>query len=502
MKQVGRSVAQTLKPTAMATNGTMRVDDVIHRLCIKGGGHHLDFLKNKHFVIYWLLSVVLIGCAFGDYAYKRPVTYAGPIVYSDEKPPVIQFPGPPPANSYNKPSSGYGGSGYGDTKSSITYVPLPLDDLPILIYQSKDKPPVHVLNRPSKDTYGGGGNTGYSSYASGSAANGPSSSSANYYAGNSYGTPPSSYGYSSGNSYTPSAASYGVGGSGSYGGGYMSSFGPSPVAPKPYYVGKPASPTVYLPQVKPNSYSYGAGNYGGYSGGSPYGGQTGNSYNGGSYSYNSAASPGSYSSGPSQSSYYSGPTKQQPPHIVYSGHPPIHVYQQPNPPPTTYSQTPSSYNSYGGNYNKPQSYANTYAAPPQPQPPKQQPNYVPAPPNYHKPPIIIYQGVKPPVHVYNEPSAPSSTYSASSTVGVGTGTYTGTSSATYGGGYSSKNGEQWEPVNTSVQEEEKRSPSEVKVVTFAAGDEEDQEVVVVPEQSLDIATEAEQSSQQKQETTS
>merc|ERR1711892_627677 len=37
------------------------------------------------------------------------------------------------------------------------------------------------------------------------------------------------------------------------------------------------------------------------------------------------------------------------------------------------------------------------------QPSKPDPIYIPAPSQYNKPPIIIYQGVRPPVHVYEKP---------------------------------------------------------------------------------------------------
>merc|ERR1712045_390548 len=51
----------------------------------------------------------------------------------------------------------------------------------------------------------------------------------------------------------------------------------------------------------------------------------------------------------------------------------------------------------------------TYKPKPAPSPPKQTyqknaPVYVPAPKHFHKPPIIIYQGVAPPVHVYEKSS--------------------------------------------------------------------------------------------------
>ena len=46
------------------------------------------------------------------------------------------------------------------------------------------------------------------------------------------------------------------------------------------------------------------------------------------------------------------------------------------------------------------------AAPAQPDP-----VYIPAPSQYNKPPIIIYQGVRPPVHVYEKPNqAPAKTH--------------------------------------------------------------------------------------------
>merc|ERR1712223_1503554 len=58
-------------------------------------------------------------------------------------------------------------------------------------------------------------------------------------------------------------------------------------------------------------------------------------------------------------------------------------------------------------YNPPKKPA--YNPPPKkPAPPKKQtyqnnaPVYVPAPKSFHKPPIIIYQGVAPPVHVYEK----------------------------------------------------------------------------------------------------
>merc|ERR1711881_492899 len=44
------------------------------------------------------------------------------------------------------------------------------------------------------------------------------------------------------------------------------------------------------------------------------------------------------------------------------------------------------------------------ASPPKQTYQKNAPVYVPAPKHFHKPPIIIYQGVAPPVHVYEKSS--------------------------------------------------------------------------------------------------
>merc|ERR1711944_176264 len=54
-----------------------------------------------------------------------------------------------------------------------------------------------------------------------------------------------------------------------------------------------------------------------------------------------------------------------------------------------------------------QTYQGSYNAPK-----KQAPVYVPAPKAYHKPPIIIYQGVSPPVHVYEKSAASLPSYNA------------------------------------------------------------------------------------------
>ena len=70
---------------------------------------------------------------------------------------------------------------------------------------------------------------------------------------------------------------------------------------------------------------------------------------------------------------------------------------------------PSSYGppAKPANYNPP---PKSQPQPPAPAPPKQNyqansaPVYIPAPKAFHKPPIIIYQGVNPPVHVYEQPA--------------------------------------------------------------------------------------------------
>merc|ERR1712038_2233415 len=97
------------------------------------------------------------------------------------------------------------------------------------------------------------------------------------------------------------------------------------------------------------------------------------------------------------------PTYPAPKKPTYNPPPPKHhqkqVYSQPKrpaykpqPPP---QQKPKQ--TYQGSYNAPK---------------KQAPVYVPAPKAYHKPPIIIYQGVAPPVHVYEKSAASLPSYNA------------------------------------------------------------------------------------------
>jgi len=66
--------------------------------------------------------------------YSKPIKYGGPIVYSNEKPPLIHFPRPP-LEAFSR-SQSYGSRGKGSKKPppNIQYVPLPHHDLPVLIY--------------------------------------------------------------------------------------------------------------------------------------------------------------------------------------------------------------------------------------------------------------------------------------------------------------------------------------------------------------------------------
>merc|ERR1711936_1319301 len=109
--------------------------------------------------------------------------------------------------------------------------------------------------------------------------------------------------------------------------------------------------------------------------------------------YNAPKKPTTYNA-PKKPTYKAPPPKKP----TYNPPPPKkQVYSQPPAPKPKYRPQPPP---------KPkQNYqASTYSAPK-----KQAPVYVPAPKAYHKPPIIIYQGVAPPVHVY-EKSAASTSY--------------------------------------------------------------------------------------------
>merc|ERR1712106_288519 len=98
---------------------------------------------------YYLVGLVLLGSCLADKPqarsaeYPPAVKYGGPIVYSGEKPPIIHFP-PPPEPSYA--NGGYGGK-Y-KAPPAVKYVPLPHHELPVLIYQSDNSPPIHVVHTP------------------------------------------------------------------------------------------------------------------------------------------------------------------------------------------------------------------------------------------------------------------------------------------------------------------------------------------------------------------
>lgn len=71
------------------------------------------------------------------------VMYAGPIVYSDQRPPVLVYPKPTladitPQDVKNKLNEG-----------KVEYVPFPFQDLPVLIYKSNTTPPVHLVDESS-----------------------------------------------------------------------------------------------------------------------------------------------------------------------------------------------------------------------------------------------------------------------------------------------------------------------------------------------------------------
>lgn len=54
----------------------------------------------------------------------KGIRYAGPIVYTNEKPPIIHFPSPPPA------TRDYGGAKH-VKGASVKYIPMPSHDLPV-----------------------------------------------------------------------------------------------------------------------------------------------------------------------------------------------------------------------------------------------------------------------------------------------------------------------------------------------------------------------------------
>lgn len=70
--------------------------------------------------------------------------YKGPVVYTNLPPPVLYFPNFPEKQKL----SNRGSSGDGEDKR-IEYVPFPYKDLPLLVYQSENQPPVHVVEKGS-----------------------------------------------------------------------------------------------------------------------------------------------------------------------------------------------------------------------------------------------------------------------------------------------------------------------------------------------------------------
>ncbi|GFX55155.1 uncharacterized protein TNCV_1156161 [Trichonephila clavipes] len=73
---------------------------------------------------------------------RDSVKYKGPVVYSNLPPPVLYFPNFPP----NPKISSRGDS----DEKRVEYVPFPYKDLPLLVYQSENQPPVHVVEKSQK----------------------------------------------------------------------------------------------------------------------------------------------------------------------------------------------------------------------------------------------------------------------------------------------------------------------------------------------------------------
>lgn len=73
---------------------------------------------------------------------KKPIRYIGPVVYSNLPPPVVIFPPAPevPKGPYTSPPR------------PVQFVPFPYNELPVLIYKSTHNPPIHVVNQNNKLT--------------------------------------------------------------------------------------------------------------------------------------------------------------------------------------------------------------------------------------------------------------------------------------------------------------------------------------------------------------
>ncbi|XP_023219406.1 uncharacterized protein LOC111621483 [Centruroides sculpturatus] len=68
---------------------------------------------------------------------KKSIKYIGPVVYSNLPPPVVYFPPVPEV-----PKGPYTASPH-----PVQFVPFPYNELPVLIYRSKHNPPIHVVNQ-------------------------------------------------------------------------------------------------------------------------------------------------------------------------------------------------------------------------------------------------------------------------------------------------------------------------------------------------------------------
>ncbi|CAG7732805.1 unnamed protein product [Allacma fusca] len=396
----------------------------------------------------------------------KGVKYAGPIVYTNEKPPVIHF--PPPPKPRKGSGHGKGGKGKGSKSHSIKYVPLPHHELPILIYQSDINPPIHVVSppgnvisqEPPQASYGPpGGDYGVPSgpvvdygIPEGKVVTGGSSfsQSTDYGVPDAPIQPQASYG-------VPSQASYGVPSqsSSSYGAPSQSSSSYGVPSQSSSSYGVPSQPSYEIPSQA----SYGAPSQSSYEIPSQI------SYGHSTSSFQSGSSKGAVDSIPTKSSYgppkdsYGPPKKAASlPHIIYTGHPPIHIFQQPpiymSAPKS--SSTKSSYGSsskgsskghgsqkgdhgHKGHHSKGEhglhslhssihnslksAFSSFHSSLPSLKASihaghsshghshshsksshKGKSNYVVAPKGWNKPPIIIYQGVRPPVTVYEKPA--------------------------------------------------------------------------------------------------
>ncbi|KAF8770510.1 hypothetical protein HNY73_018029 [Argiope bruennichi] len=76
----------------------------------------------------------------------RKLKYRGPVVYSNLPPPVLYFPNFPPNPKISSRGDG--------EEKTIEYVPYPYENLPLLVYQSDNQPPVHVVEKNQDSTQG------------------------------------------------------------------------------------------------------------------------------------------------------------------------------------------------------------------------------------------------------------------------------------------------------------------------------------------------------------